>query len=843
MSAMDLETEFDPARGVTFAKPRPGDLPYYLVPDSALAHGMSLGNKQLWVTCKASGAIDQVFSLEVGQDITGSIAVTYAVSGEHAVSAATETRDAAGCTAGFTLVRQDGPGLVEIHPSRQRRSIRLSGELRVAETILLPRSAGDEPAVVFFNIEITNESAQPRVVRISAYASLQGQTPPDVTAAYDADLGALVARNKSAPNWVRVFGSTVPPVGYETTHDVSQVYADGGARCLGNDTSPTGPVLGALQVDLSVQAADTRSFSFILAFSPRGEQAARDLYLAHRSFHDVLKQMTDYMTPTLSVANVETPDPVINEGVFWAKVNMLRVLGQYPQGLAFTNEPGVSSNVVGRDAAWFVYGCDYLMPEVSRELLRAFARRQYPDGKIVEYYNAINDEREDYGLNINDDTPLFVLAVCHHYLATGDIDALRELYPAAERGARYFLSQRDDRGLVYCSAEGFEVHGIASWRNVIPSFQINGAVTEINAECYAALRAVAMMAHALGDDKTQKQFAAEADALRAAINRHLLNRGNGMYYLNTDTQGAVHTDVTTDQIFPVMFGVSNPETSYHIISRLVAPDFNTPAGLRTVSRESPDYDPMKNVGLKGGVWPGVTFWYAFAAAPYHPEFMAEALHSSYAHYLRDPLRNNTVPGQFSEWFDGESLVNRGMRLSPWEPPRLLWAAVEGACGITGTGAGCRCQPLMPPSWQWLGLRRLPHCGTYISFFAARQHDGLHLYSNADLITDHPLHRYADDVTNLVHVLDHRVHRLALREGGDLVICVGSSTTGTLWVPIRITGLLDDDQDYSLEVYTRELGGWQRGATRAGRNMRHLATPIEAGGYRVLRIRKGDRGRT
>jgi hypothetical protein len=837
MSAMELGHEFETVRGVTFAKPRPGDLPYYLVPDSALAHGVSLGNKQLWVTCKASGAVDKVFSLELGQDITDALVVTYAVAGEAAVGRAAESCDAAGCAAGFTLVRQDTPGLVEIHPSRQRRSVRLSGELRVIETVLLPRRAGEESAVVFFNIVVTNESTRPRTVRISAYASLRGQTPPDVSATYDADLGALVARNESAPDWVRVFGSTVAPSAYETTHDVSQVYADGGARCLTNDLSATGPVLGALQVDLSLQAAETRSFSLILAFSPRGEKAARQLYAAHTNFHDILKRMTDYMTPTLSVANVETPDPVVNEGVFWAKVNMLRVLGQYPQGLAFTNEPGVSSNVVGRDAAWFVYGCDYLMPDASRELLRALAQRQYPDGKIVEYYNAITDERADYDLNINDDTPLFVLAVCHHYLATGDLDALRELYPAVEKAARYCLSQRDDRGLVYCSAEGFEVHGIASWRNVVPLFQINGAVTEINAECCAALRAVALMARALGDDNASKDFTTQAEVLREAINKHLLNPGNGMYYLNIDTKGAVHTDVTTDEIFPVMFGVSDSETSYRIISRLVAQDFNTPAGLRTVSRESPDYDPMKNVGLKGGVWPGVTFWYAFAAAPYHPEFMAEALHASYAHYLRDPLRNNTVPGQFSEWFDGESLVNRGMRLSPWEPPRLLWAAVEGACGIAGTGTGCRCEPLIPPNWQWIGLRRLPHCGKYVSFFAARQREGLHIYSNADLITDHPLHRYADDVTNLVHVLDHRVSRLALRDDDEFLICVGSSAAGTVWVPIRVTGLLDDDHDYHLEVYRREVGDWQQGATRSGRSMRHLATPIEAGGYRILRITK------
>jgi len=32
---------------------------------------------------------------------------------------------------------------------------------------------------------------------------------------------------------------------------------------------------------------------------------------------------------------------------------------------------------------------------------------------------------------------------------------------------------------------------------------------------------------------------------------------------------------------------------------------------------------------------------------------------------------NTVPGQFSEWLHGETLVNQGMMLSPWFPPRYL----------------------------------------------------------------------------------------------------------------------------------------------------------------------------
>ena len=87
------------------------------------------------------------------------------------------------------------------------------------------------------------------------------------------------------------------------------------------------------------------------------------------------------------LADVYEPDvPRVKRG------QTVRVMARYPQGPAFTNEPGVSSNVVGRDAAWFVYGNDHFRPAFSRALLDTFARLQYPnltlvspDGRVLPY--------------------------------------------------------------------------------------------------------------------------------------------------------------------------------------------------------------------------------------------------------------------------------------------------------------------------------------------------------------------------------------------------------------------------------------------------------------------------
>ena len=444
-----------------------------------------------------------------------------------------------------------------------------------------------------------------------------------------------------------------------------------------------------------------------------GEDQAIGTYRGVARSEDALDATLAYLADTLQRARVLTPDPLINDGALWSKVNMRRVMARYPQGPSFTNEPGVSSNVVGRDVAWFVYGNDHFMPDFSREILDAFARLQYPDGKIAEYYNALDGRVDDYGLNINDDTPLFVLAVNHHFRATGNVEWLRRIYPAVARAARYIVSQLDGRGLVSCSARDprGNVWAIAGWRNVIPNYTLNGAVTEINAECVAALRAAGHLAADAGRDEAEAAgFRDAAARLREAMDAHLRNPENGLYYLNIDADGHAHTDVTGDQIFPVMFRACDEETGFAIISRLNSPDFWTAAGLRTASRHDPLYDPSANVGLIGGVWPGLTWWYAFAAARYHPEFMVEALSSSFAHYAADPRTNNTVPGQFGEWFDGESLINRGMRLSPWEPPRFLWAAVEGVCGLMLTTGRPSVNPLVPAAWKWVALRRLPYHG-------------------------------------------------------------------------------------------------------------------------------------
>jgi hypothetical protein len=316
---------------------------------------------------------------------------------------------------------------------------------------------------------------------------------------------------------------------------------------------------------------------------------------------------------------------------------------------------------------------------------------------------------------------------------------------------------------------------------------------------------------------------------------HLLNPENGLYYRNVDVDGNTHTDVTGDEIFPVLFRACTEDVAFRIISRLNSPDFWTSAGIRTVSRYDPTYDPSRLVGLIGGVWPGLTWWYAFAAARYHPDFMVRALRASFQHYATDPKRSNTVPGQFSEWFDGESLVNRGMRLSPWEPPRLLWAAVEGVCGLMLTPDLPCINPLVPPEWKWVALRRLPYHGGTLTYFAAREGERFRIYANADVRTEHEAERFDKDVSDRIQVMSASACALAFRRAGRIVVLIGNHCDGSAVVPVELHDALDRDLSYDVRIYNSERGAWVDGHPEIGEAATTLAIAIEGTGFRVLEL--------
>ena len=797
----------------------------YKLPDSELAVGSTLGGPRAATIIKANAAIEKVYSVDAGETIFGTISLRHydTVTG--------------------MFLSQQSEGTVIIHPEHQEHVYALANGIEVREKIFVlsghPQDNGSvDPPAVYETVELRNDTQEPIEIATYAFAVLRGFTPHDIEARYDKRVGALIVWNRSMPEVARVFGCSDRATGFETTLDYAKSVSERRPGPLSGETKAPEDPLGVLEHVHTVAPGKATRFWYVVSFGDGRTDALRN-YGACPAADEALHRTKAYYHDLLGRSVVSTPDTNVNRGVLWAKANMLRVQRKSATGWCFVNDPTRSHNSVGRDTAWFGFGADYVNPDFVRESLKAYVRLQEKNGMFVEYYDIRNGKTADYNLNINDNTPLLIMALWHHYNLSGDIDFLREVYPAATKAARYILSQRNEQGLVWCTAKGTQDWGIVGWRNVIPNYRLSGATTEVNSECFSALETVSHMARVLEKHDDSAEFSQSADDLKKAINTHLYNPENGLYYLNIDLDGHPRSDITSDLVFPVMFGVADDKTSSAIISRLSHADFWTRGGIRTTPRDSPMYTPDGGWGLLGGVWVAVSFWYAFAAARYARAFMAHALSTSFQNYSTDPRRNNTVPGQFSEWLNGETLVNEGMMLSPWFPPRYLWAAIEGMAGLDLSGGNVSVSPRLAPGWKWMAVQNLPYRGQRLTWLAARVPDVTVYTTFLCPRQSTPVVTYDEDITEQIRSTGETICSLGLRLGQNLLLFAGNTsertTTASLAIDPRATRLLSPPQ---LQQPARSLDRGGRGGgggrTAAGDHGDRRAT-----GFLLARSPAGD----
>lgn len=766
----------------------------YEISDREMAAGSTLGGPKTTIWIKATGALEKMWSSDIGCELFGSMVL-------HHWDAHT----------GIPLTPL--PGQFIIHPDHQEHVFELVNEVSVHEDIFVlsgspegPELHHVDPAAAYYAVDLANDGDTERTVDTYVSIDLRGSVEGTVAARYDGRLRAFVVTDENNADLVRYACCSVTPTSHEVTLDAAKTHASAFPGKLSGDelSTPANPI-GIFHIQNVIRPGKTARFVITLTFTTGGAAAGERLVPALPNACDALARTRAYYDEVLDRAVVMTPDAEVNRGVLWAKANMLRIELLTPQGWAFTNDPTRSNNSVARDTAWFAFGSDYITPHFSRESLLWYADHLEPKGMVVEYFDVRNGKTADYGLNVNDNTPLLILALWHHYNTTGDRDFLQSVYPKALKAAQFLLTQRNGQGLVWCTSEGTSDWGIIGWRNVIQGYRLSGATTEVNSECYAALKTIASMAKELGRQDDEDSFAGHARDLRAAINEHLLDKKRGLYYLNIDIDGNRRTDVTCDLVFPLMFGVADDETAANIVARLSVPEFWTDAGLHTVPRTSIKYGPTHGYGLLGGVWVGATFWYAFAAARFNPEFMGFALSTSFRHYSRDPRRNNTVPGQFSEWLHGETLVNQGMMLSPWFPPRYLWAAIEGAAGLDMAANPPSLNPHLARDWKWLGVRNLTLRGKKISWFAVEM-ESLTLYVNDRFESSDAENEFERDVSACATVSGDEAVLIALARGDKAVAFIGNTFDRTIITALHLRDI-GLPKECRMRVYNSMRGKW------------------------------------
>lgn len=527
------------------------------------------------------------------------------------------------------------------------------------------------------------------------------------------------------------------------------------------------PATGAAEIVTEYDWPEAEDFSLSFVYSPGQDEHASSMLL-NAAFdnnqptapntsaslfriHHLLAESERAVSRYVDTASLLTPDPLINRANAWAKITQLRLQSQYRWGEGFSNNPP-SDVVVGRDSMWYLMGSDYYAQAWSRKLLNLwFAHGLEPSGKFTEYMLASRDPlfTDDYGLNINDITPLLMLASSHYYSLTGDRDFLLQAYPSLLRAAELIQSQRaagqnNHYGLVWCTSTETFVRGLFSWRNAIANYNLAGAVTEVNSEAYQALRSVSELAGVLGDNANQAYYQAAAEDLRQAINRYLRPQagGDALYYLTINPAGQLVKQETADELFPALYGIADAAASNNILNTLFTDRFfvsaaNGAGGFRTISAADKEYQPKSNpdnYGLLGGVWPNLALWIGRAAALHdRPDLALKALRATaLITEVPDPGEYNVVPGEFPEYFNGDDMKQPGMPLSSFVPGIFIWSSLESFLGLTPRPGGLEVNPVLPEEWDWAAASQIPYRGASLSLLAVRRQKTL--YTTAPIHT-------------------------------------------------------------------------------------------------------------
>src|SRR5579864_8681785 len=121
--------------GTTYAKSLcTHSLPPFIISESNLGMGASLGNSSIWIHTKGTGAIERVFLNDVGESLLGTVSLRYGARARPLVggvpASTTEHQD----VEYSSLYPETGSRTFEIHPAYQCVRFKLASVLDIEET-------------------------------------------------------------------------------------------------------------------------------------------------------------------------------------------------------------------------------------------------------------------------------------------------------------------------------------------------------------------------------------------------------------------------------------------------------------------------------------------------------------------------------------------------------------------------------------------------------------------------------------------------------------------------------------------------------------------------------------
>jgi glycogen debranching enzyme len=280
----------------------------------------------------------------------------------------------------------------------------------------------------------------------------------------------------------------------------------------------------------------------------------------------------------------------------------------------------------GRDALITGYQTLPYLPGISHGALKALAGlqgqqedplTQEEPGKILHEYRVETSPGHEaliphfpyYGTI--DATPLFLVLLREYFRWTGDVELVRELWPAAVRALNWMDEYGDQDGDGYIEymrrgARGLQNQG---WKDSWDSIRFADgriaeppiALCEVQGYAYAARLGMADLADLMNDHGMADEERLKAEQLRERFNHDFWLDRRSTFALALDGQKRQVDGLASNAGHTLWSGIANANRAAEVVKQLMSPAMSTGWGIRTMGVDEGGYNP---IGYHtGSVWP------------------------------------------------------------------------------------------------------------------------------------------------------------------------------------------------------------------------------------------------
>lgn len=324
-------------------------------------------------------------------------------------------------------------------------------------------------------------------------------------------------------------------------------------------------------------------------------------------------------------AEISTSNEEFNNWLERSKADMITMVTQTEQGpYPYAGIPWYST-AFGRDGIITAFECLWVEPVVSKGVLQYLAHTQateIDDFRDAEPGKILHETRGGEMANLNeipfkqyygtiDATPLFVCLAGAYLQRTGDLRTIKGIWPNLRKAMDWIdnYGDRDGDGFLEYATKSSKGLANQGWKDSHDSvFYNNGelakgpiALCEVQGYAYDAKIQAAYIAQKLRFADLSNKWKTEAEDLKIKFNEAFWSESKQTYVIALDGEKKQCDIVTSNAGHCLFSGIATPERAKKVAKSLVGKQMFSGWGIRTLSTEEVNYNPMSY--HNGSIWP------------------------------------------------------------------------------------------------------------------------------------------------------------------------------------------------------------------------------------------------